>query len=117
VTLLRFESKLIRRSKAVAFQITFVQDPEAQFVCEVIKSRIINLMTCPNCVDVVCLHNQKISSEELIRNGSSMVWMMLMTVDAAKFNRLAIHKEDSILQFRVTEAHSLLDCTVLRGEN
>ena len=62
-------------------------------------------------IDIVCFHQQQIPFQEFVWHSAAAVWVVFVAIDAAEDGWVAIYDKDTVLEFRVAEAYSLLHYT------
>ena len=88
-------------------------NPEAHLVGQIVQARIARLVTRSNSVDVVCLHEKKVLLHEFVGNGSTMNWMMFMTVGTLDDDPFSVHLNETILKLHLAEANTVADNLIL----
>ena len=82
---------------------------DAVFVAEVIPAGIIGIVTSAHRVDVQILHDLNILNHAFHRDKITTIGIEFVTVSALNQDRLAVDEQLSVLNFDMTEAHTLLD--------
>ena len=77
----------------MTFCVGFVNDVEAQFITEVQETRIIGVMRTTHRIDVVLLHQNKISTHVVNIDGLAFIGMMIVPIDATNHDSLTIYQK------------------------
>jgi hypothetical protein len=91
----------------VTFHVRLVDDPEADLVCEVVQSWVVQLVGCAYGVDVVALHEHKIFFHELVRHSTTEGGMVFMAIDSAENDSLSIDFNQAIFHLDLSETDAL----------
>ncbi len=94
---------------AVAFQIVFCNEINAQLIAKLIQSTVIRIMAGAQRIDVVPLHGQQIPADHFRFDRPARLSAEVMPIHALEHDALTIQAHDAILHFKAAEAH-LLTC-------
>ena len=87
----------------MVFEVGFVHTPETEVVEHGIHLGRIRVVRCTDGIDVVTLHEEHVFQHRFSRYGTSIERMCIVTVHTLEEYALAVHIDDGILDFDVTE--------------
>lgn len=64
-------------------------------------------MTAAKGIDIVTFHQQQVVSDEVEWDGSSVKWVVVVSVDSTEPDGLSIYADQSILELNDPESHFL----------
>ena len=78
------------KGSTMALNICVHADIQAEFICQIIHDRIIWIVCCTNCIQIMLLHGCQIGEIFLISNCMSLFYVCIMTVYTTQNHLLAI---------------------------
>jgi hypothetical protein len=87
--------------------IPLIQDPQSQLVGQLVEPVVVDVVGGADGVDVVLLHKKQVRLEEFVRDGASMLGVVLVSVHAPQLDRAAVDAEDAVDELGPAEAHPL----------
>lgn len=94
-------------AEAVTLEVSLIEDPNAELVCEVVKAGVIDVVGGTDAVNVEVLHQKQVAFQEVVRHGAARVRVMLVAVHAADLDGVAVYAEDPLDQLSAAETHTL----------
>ena len=90
---------------AVALYISLVDNVKSKLVTKRHKARIVGIMAGSDRIDIVTLHNKKVFSHVVKRNGAAKYRMAVVTVNALCLDLLAVYKNHAVNYLYFSEAY------------
>lgn len=93
----------------MALQVRFIDDPETHLVRKIVQSWVVQLMGSTDSIDIVALHDEKVFLHEIIRHRATTSGVMLMTVNSAEDDSLAVDFDQAVLHLDLSKTDALGD--------
>ncbi len=95
----------------MAFQVCFIDHPQAQLVAKIVELGVGWVMRAPDRVDVVLLHQDKILLKKVQRYGAAGNGMAVMVINSPEQNGFAIDRDIPIQKLYLPKIPTL--CRIL----
>ena len=88
------------------FQIRLVDEVDAILVAQIVPARVVGIVASADGVDIEALHENDVFDHALGRESAPVLRVMLMAIDAAQADGLAIHAQAAIDCLYLPEANA-----------
>mmetsp|Transcript_9508 Transcript_9508/g.38879 ORF Transcript_9508/g.38879 Transcript_9508/m.38879 type:complete len:120 (+) Transcript_9508:3692-4051(+) len=92
--------------ESVCLNVSLIAHVEAIFIAQIIKSRMIGIMACTYCVEIVHFHEDDVFNHGFFRYGLPPLWTMFMTIHALNNDRDTIYPQPSVMNINNAHSHS-----------